>query len=183
MSDIHVSFDLETLHTRADGAILSIGAAARVDGEIVTFYSACNLESQSERAVSQDTLDWWQKNPELWQKTMNACSFSPDLSDVLRDLNKWYASLGTDKDELFPWGNGANFDIAFLEHAFDECSQNTAWHYHTTRDLRTIKHVAKLLGGHGPVERVGTHHDARDDAIFQLHLIEACMEEITHATD
>ncbi len=183
MADIHVSFDLETLHTRPDGVILSIAAAARVDGSIVIFYSHCDIKSQLNRFISEDTLAWWKDKGDLWAKTCDACAEAPPLEQVLRDLNKWYASLGTDKDTLYPWGNGANFDIAFLEHAFDQCEMKPAWQFWMARDLRTVKHIAKELGNYTPVERVGTHHDARDDAITQLLEIENCMEVITDASD
>ncbi|MCP1316886.1 3'-5' exonuclease [Halomonas sp. 707B3] len=176
MSEIFVSFDLETLHTRADGVILSIAAAARVDGSIVTFYSHCDITSQPDRFISEDTIAWWKTQGETWTKTCAACAEAPPLEQVLRDLNTWYASLGTDKDTLYPWGNGANFDIAFLEHAFNECGMKPAWQYWTTRDLRTLKDLAKRAGGYEPVTRYGVHHDARDDAITQLLEIENCME-------
>lgn len=183
MADIHVSFDIETLHTRPDGVILSIAAAARVNGEVVSFYSHCNLESQAERAFSQDTLDWWAAKGDLWHQTRAACEVAPALADVLRDLNKWYASLGNDRDSLYPWGNGASFDIAFLEHAFSQCDMKPAWAFWMIRDLRTAKHIAQAVGGCKPVERVGTHHDARDDAITQLLMAESYLEAITSASD
>lgn len=183
MADIHVSFDIETLHTRPDGVILSIAAAARVNGEIVTFYSHCNITSQPNRFISDDTLAWWQDKGELWNQTLAACEDAPDLDVVLRDLNKWYASLGNDKDSLYPWGNGSSFDIAFLDHAFSQYDMKSAWAFWMARDLRTAKHIAQAVGGCKPVERVGTHHDARDDAITQLLMAESYLEAITDASD
>jgi hypothetical protein len=183
MADIHVSFDIETLHTRPDGVILSIAAAARVDGEVATFYSHCNIESQTARVVSDDTVAWWKKNPDLFAKTLTECKEAPDLSEVLGHLTVWYGSLGTDKDRLYPWGNGANFDIAFLEHAYSQCGYEPPWAFWMARDLRTVKHVAIEIGGHEPVKRVGTHHDARDDAITQLLEIENCMGVIYGSAD
>lgn len=176
MADIHVSCDLETLHTRADGVILAIAAAARLpDGELTTFYTHVNIQSQPNRMLSDDTLKWWQSKGDLWQQTIAACEQAPSLHDALVDLSQWYASLGTDKDRLYPWGNGANFDLAFLEHAFDEQGVPCPWQYWTGRDLRTIKQIATDLGGYATVERHGTHHDARDDAITQLLTLEACL--------
>ncbi|WP_075881490.1 3'-5' exonuclease [Vreelandella massiliensis] len=178
MADIQISFDIETLHTRADGVILSIAAAARVNGSLEVFYSHCGLESQHNRAFSQDTLNWWYKQPELWAKTRELCQEAEPLANVLRDLSRWYSGLGEDKDRLYPWGNGANFDLAFLEHAFDEQGVKCPWAYWTGRDLRTLEQIAKDLDVFESVERVGTHHDARDDAITQLLRIEKCLEAI-----
>jgi len=169
MADIHVSFDIETLHTRPDGVILSIAAAARVDGEVATFYSHCNIESQTARVVSDDTLAWWKKNTDLFAKTLTECKEAPDLSEVLGHLTVWYGSLGTDKDRLYPWGNGADFDIAFLEHAYSQCGYKPPWAFWMARDLRTVKHVAIEIGGHEPVKR---------DALKQVEALELALAAI-----
>jgi hypothetical protein len=183
MAEVNCSFDLETLHTRADGVILSIAGAARLpDGSLATFYSHCGLKSQNNRAFSQSTLDWWGKQPELWAETRAACETAPPLDQVLRDLSQWYASLGGNDDRLYPWGNGANFDIAFLEHAFDEQGVKCPWAFWTGRDLRTLEHLAKDLGVYQAVERVGTHHNALDDAITELRRIESHMEGIRNVS-
>lgn len=179
MADIHVSFDLETLHTRADGVILSVAAAARVDGVLTTFYAPVNIESQLERMISEDTLAWWQKKGDLWQQTLNQSQEADSLYVVLTKLATWYTNLGTDRDRLFPWGNGANFDIAFLEHAFDEEKVACPWSYWTGRDLRTLKHLAQELGVFENVEREGTHHTALDDAVSQLNMIETWWAAVT----
>jgi hypothetical protein len=179
MADIHCSFDLETLHTRADGAILSIAAAARLpDGTLSTFYSPIKIESQPERMISDDTIAWWQAKGDLWQQTLAESEKAPPLKDALVDMAAWYASLGSDRDRLFPWGNGANFDIAFLEHAFDEQGVACPWAFWTGRDLRTVKMIAETTGGFTKPARVGTHHNALDDAITQLLTIEAALEAI-----
>lgn len=170
----NVSFDLETLHTRADAKILSIAAAARVNGEIVTFYSHCNLNSQMWRFASAATLLWWQERPALWDKTREACRAAPSLPAALQELSEWCRALG----EIQVWGNGADFDIAILNHAFDEADMETPWHYRAARDLRTLWSLAEQKPGYVEVERYGTHHDARDDAITQLLMIENCLRHL-----
>lgn len=179
MATINISFDLETLHTRADGVILSIAAAARLpDGELSTFFSPVNIISQTRRMINEDTLQWWKSKGELWDQTLAASEDAPSLYVVLSDLAAWYASLGSDKDRLYPWGNGANFDLAFLEHAFDEQRVACPWQYWTGRDLRTLKMLAEATGVWQKPERVGTHHNALDDAVTQLLTIESALEVI-----
>lgn len=177
MTDIHVSLDLETLATRPDGAILCIAAAARLpNGDVAKFISYCNLQSQDNRIVEQGTVDWWRSQGQLFHDTIAQCEEAESLAHGLYDLSDWYTNLGNDNDRLYPWGNGANFDIAFLEHAFKEQDVPCPWAFWTARDLRTLKDVTQRLGKYETVERVGTHHNALDDAITQLHQIEQCME-------
>src|SRR5690554_481960 len=174
MSDIHVSLDLETLSTRPDAAIISIGAAARVEGNLETFVCYVRTEDQFERHVDEQTLAWWEKKPDLWGETMERCcdhglSLAPHALD---SLQQWLTYLGTDQDRIYVWGNGANFDVAILEHAYKSAGRQPPWAYWATRDLRTIKWLAEETGQYRAPTRAGTHHDVRDDAVFQLEVIE-----------
>ncbi|WP_017430823.1 3'-5' exonuclease [Vreelandella jeotgali] len=179
MTDIHVSIDLETLATRPDGVILAIAAAARLsNGETATYLSYCNVYSQQGRMIDEDTVNWWKTQGDIYRQTMDACDNAPTLSDTLGQFADWYTLQGDDNDRLYPWGNGANFDIAFLEHAFKEAGIPCPWQFWTARDLRTLKDVTQRLGKFETVKRVGTHHNALDDAITQLNQIEQCMEAV-----
>lgn len=172
MSLIHVSLDLETLSTRPDAVVLSIGGAARVDGELTSFYAPAGKEEQTERHLDPNTLAWWKKRGSLWDEIWQEHSDAPPLSTVLDNLQTWIASMGTDDDEIFVWGNGANFDVAILEHAYKTYGRLPPWAFWNVRDLRTLKHLAELKGVFTKPVREGTHHNARDDAIYQLAMIE-----------
>jgi exodeoxyribonuclease VIII len=181
MSDIHVSIDLETLGTRADCTILSIGAAAKVNGEVTTFFAPVNLseESQGTRIIDSDTLEWWRKKGDLFTETLNSCRYANGLIDVLQSLSTWYTHLGTDSDRLYPWGNGASFDIAILDHAYASNGTKPPWAFWMVRDLRTLKHLAQDAGAYAPIDRSGKHHVAVDDAIDQLEMIETWWAALT----
>lgn len=170
MTDIHISLDLETLSTRPDGVILAIGAAAMDNGELTTFCAFCNTQ-QGSRHIDPSTIDWWKKQGDLWVETMERSDASPSLDRALADLQTWIASLGTDEDRLYVWGNGAGFDVAMLEHAYKAAGQQPPWAFWSVRDLRTLKHLAEDKGVFRKPERAGTHHDARDDAVYQLQMI------------
>lgn len=178
MSEIHVSLDLETLSTRPDAAILSIGAAARVNDEVVTFSVYCNSE-QVDRHVDTDTLEWWSKQGDLWTETLERSRQAAPLSEALAYLKAWIAGLGNDQDRLFIWGNGASFDVAILEHAYKASGCQPPWAYWIVRDLRTLKHLAQATGQMQPVTRKGTHHDAGTDAVNQLEMIETWWQALT----
>lgn len=170
MADVHISLDLETLSTRPDGVILAIGAAAQVNDELTTFCAFCNTEQEG-RHIEQGTLDWWQKQGDLWTQTMERSKASPSLAEALTNLQTWITNLGTDEDRLYVWGNGAGFDVAMLEHAYKAAGQQPPWAFWNVRDLRTLKHLAEDKGVFAKPERAGVHHDARDDAVFQLQMI------------
>lgn len=174
MTDIPVSIDLETLGVRADAVILSIGAAAEVDGTLVTFASAIKVGngSQTERLIDSNTLAWWREKGPLFDQTMAACEDAPDLREVLLQFAAWYSRLGNDRDRLYPWGNGASFDVGMLDHAFAQEGIVPPWQFWTVRDLRTLKHLAQDAGVFQHVEREGVHHDAVTDAVNQLRMIQ-----------
>lgn len=66
------------------------------------------------------------------------------------------------------WGNGASFDNVILRGAYARNSTPAPWAWWNDRCYRTIKALHREV----PMERLGTHHNALDDAISQaLHLI------------
>lgn len=179
MADIHVNIDLETLSTRPDAHLISVGAAAYVDGQLETFHAYVNEQGQEGRHVSPETLQWWrEQNQEAQDRIVEGTASAKGLEQVLRQFSLWYAKLGTDRDRLYPWGNGAGFDIAILEHAFASKGLTTPWQFWTARDLRTVKYLAQSLGANVEIEREGVHHDARDDAVHQLKVCHACLDAI-----
>ncbi|MDH2296063.1 3'-5' exoribonuclease [Cobetia sp. 1AS1] len=180
--ELPVSIDLETLSVRQDARITTIGAAARVNGELETF--VCYLDaktSQRDRHIDPNTLTWWRKQGELYDQMMARCADGVSMRDGLLAFQSWYIQLGDKDARLTPWGNGSSFDVAMLEHAFRSHGMQPPWAFWMARDLRTLKALAEDLGVYTKVEREGTHHDARDDAIHQLRMIETLKEQLKAA--
>ena len=166
----HVSVDLETLGTVADAVILSIGAV-RFDPDSnqiddAGFYRSISIDSNLDhkRRVQEDTLIWWMKQPAAAQKVFHEPK--EILETALCDFSDW---LGDDKS--FMWSNGADFDLPMLAHAFTQCTVTIPWKFWNSRCLRTLKNLpgAKNV----TVPRMGTHHNALQDAIYQAQLIQA----------
>lgn len=158
--------DLETLGTRPGDIILSIGAV-KFDVEKglgEEFY--LTIDAESCKAVGQraqkSTLEWWAKqSPEAREAAFKG-EFS--LNIALTKFSMWMPPL----DEAVVWGNGANFDNALLAAAYRAMKMDTPWKFWNDRCYRTIS--AMFLRTR--VERVGTHHNALDDAKTQaLRLI------------
>ena len=93
----HIMIDLETLSSRHDALILSIGAVAFNEEEIFEpgFYAAISIDSQVEkygRHISDDTVAWWGKqSPEARKvltdkKAIELPKALKALSEYLRDV-------------------------------------------------------------------------------------------------
>ena len=173
-----VAFDLETLGTSPDSKILSVGAVAVCEGtgQRRRFYSICNANAQPGRTVSRSTLDWWSKQSDAARAAFDEAykQEAPMLVNVLNDLTQWVGDLGLTHD-VFVHGNGANFDVAMLEHAYKQVSDFVPWNFRHVRDMRTLRDICLRLGLEpaikASVQRVGVHHNALDDAEYQANIV------------
>jgi len=153
--------DLETLGTRPGDAILSIGACLfePSKGEITsTFYVTINQNDSREQGfkAQKSTMEWWQKQvPEA-----QAAAFKGELSvqSALTQFKMWLPS-----EICLVYGNGANFDNALLSAAYRQMKMDQPWPYWYDRCYRTL--ASMFLTNR--VERVGTYHNALDDAKTQ----------------
>jgi hypothetical protein len=165
---IQVMIDLETMSTKPNAAICSIGAvkfnleALRIEE---TFYQTVDARSCKAAGLHfcPETITWWSKQPryvldELRRDTL-------PLKDALTAFSKWYGHV-----KLPVWGNGADFDNVVIEQAYDAVDLGRPWNYKLNRCYRTI---TALFPNFPESERKGTYHNALDDATHQtLHLME-----------
>lgn len=179
-----VALDLETLGTSPDSVILAIGAVAVCEGagHRRKFYSICNVNAQPGRTISQSTLNWWSGQSDAARVAFDEAhkQEAPMLATVLEQLTHWIGELGLTHD-VYVWGNGASFDVAMLEHAYKQSSDFVPWDFRKTRDMRTLYDITLRLGMDikGNTTRVGTHHNALDDAEFQANVIMESLRQIT----
>lgn len=166
----HCMVDLETLGTDPYSPILSIGACTfRTDDNAAitdAFYQAVDLESCLQLGLrpSASTIKWWMEQSD----TARAAAFNdPQAVKLPLALDAFTDWLNSRPVKL--WGNSARFDLGLLEAAYKACGKEVAWRFTKEACYRTIK----SLPGAQPVElqRLGTHHNALDDALSQaLHL-------------
>lgn len=160
--------DIETLGTRPGSVILSIGAAKfdPVDrgagaGIVDTFHQAITLASCTRVGLRMDpdTVEWWLDDARrtAWDKLQSMAKV--DLDEALLGLADW---LRVD-DTTRIWANGADFDCVMLKTAYDVVGIPCPWTFRQTRCFRTLK----ALGRTPQPERLGTHHNALDDAVHQ----------------
>lgn len=162
----HVMLDLETMGNGSNSAIIAIGAVAFdfKNGVYDKFYQNIHLETCLSAGMKVDgsTIEWWLTQSEQARDSLlkNRVSIQSALSSFAR----WYESSGAEE----VWGNGSMFDNTILGNAYKSCGMSIPWKFWNDRCYRTIKSMSKV-----ELKRVGTHHNAVDDAESQaLHLIE-----------
>jgi exodeoxyribonuclease VIII len=165
-----IMLDLETMGTGPNAAIVAIGAAAFCphDRPVLgdSFYAPVSLASSVECGGVMDasTVQWWlQQGPEaraLFGKDAGAMQ----INVALIEFSMWAANVaGTDPQKVKVWGNGADFDNVILASAYKRAFMDRPWGAFNNRCYRTIKSLYPEV----KMERIGTHHHARDDAISQ----------------
>ena len=134
----HGMIDLETLSTRPDATILTLGAIKFDPYSDVEphsgLYIRMDVDEQSllKRHVDQGTLDWWAKQNETIREEALGDADRVSLIDTVKQLNKWCVGV----DEL--WCQGPLFDYAILQNLYAQLGQPCPWNYWQIRDSRTL---------------------------------------------
>ena len=164
MTDIML--DIESMDTKTTAVILSIGAVkfeprgGIVDRFIINITPKSCVEAGL--TVGIDTVMWWMKQSDEARNALVKGAVSLDVA--LHTFAEW---LGSDVKGI--WGNGASFDNAIVANAYKAAKIPLPWKYTQDMCYRTIKNMFP----HIKLNRIGTHHNAVDDAESQaLHLIE-----------
>lgn len=153
--------DLETLSTRADGVILSIGAVkfdlerGKIDDS--GFYTVVSFEDQLDRHISESTLTWWMNQGDSAKRVFN------DSKTSFRDALLQFSDF-VDDPNIEVWSCGADFDIPMMNHAFMTHNIEIPWKFYNSRCFRTYK---KLPGAPGCSSPPKVAHHALHDAISQ----------------
>jgi hypothetical protein len=172
----NVMIDLETMSTKPNAAILSIGAVVmNLDCLLIEdqFYQNIELSSCVEAGLHESvaTRDWWAK-PENREArdtlTKNAVSLRYGLEafqnwvfkDSSDDCYEWHVN------SIRPWGNGASFDLVILESAYEAVGFQAPWKFYNHMCFRTMKNQYPLVP---KPPRSGLKHNALDDAVTQAH--------------
>ena len=159
--------DIEGLGTGPDAAILTI-AAQSFDpfGSGYynrQYYARITLESQENRSIQQDTIDWW-----ATQKEAQAEAFAEEgrvpLDIALDSLYKlaW--------QHKFIWANGPTYDMNILEHAYKSYDKPIPWQFYAVRDSRTV------FGLWPGLPKPPTSHHALEDCRRQIGLLQETLK-------
>jgi len=159
-----IMIDLETLGTRADAVIISIGAVKFDPNSDAHdnngFYSSVSVDSNTEagRHISEATLNWWMEQPldarAVFQEPKNT------LASALDNFVDW---IGPGKYQM--WSNGSDFDIPMIGHALVTHGKEIPWDFWDNRCFRTIKNLPMCKNA--PKVLNPGKHNALSDALTQ----------------
>ena len=134
----HGMIDLETLSTRPDATVLTVGA---IKFDPFTeqephngLYLRLNVDEQSDfgRHVDNGTLEWWGRQDEKIREEALGDGDRVPLTEFVKQLNKWCVGLD------YIWCQGPTFDFVMLQHLYKSAETPVPWNYWQIRDSRTL---------------------------------------------
>jgi len=155
-----VMLDLETLSTKPNAVILSMGAvkfdpySSFIDVDKGMDVKV-DVDGQTAigRDVQEETLNWWATQPPEVQEAALGESDRLSLDLFVKRINKFLVGA----DQI--WCQGPAFDIVILEDLYRQLGVPTPWQFWQIRDSRT------LFGVHGDPRdknRQGAHNALMD---------------------
>lgn len=165
----HVMIDIETLGNGNEAALLSIGACKfdpnnprkKIED---SFYVAIDPATCQAYGLKIDatTVMWWMDDQRNEARSRLMADDRTDLATALEGFSMWFGNKS-----MPVWGNGATFDNVIMRSAYAKIGDEAPWKFWDDRCYRTLKNFATGI----KLSRVGTYHNALDDAISQaLHL-------------
>lgn len=164
--------DIETFGQTPGSIITSIGAVFFDENQSypeAAFYQRVCPKSCVEAGLKFDpeTVQWWLGQNDAARSEMSSKDRMP-LRECLELFTQFCQQAP--KQKLCVWGNGASFDNTLIPCAFRALGMETPWLFYNDRCYRTMKNMFSKV----PMQkRLGTHHNALDDAVSQAdHLID-----------
>lgn len=174
----HICVDLETMGTRPDSAIVSIGAVAfepaYLDGGALvpekygaTLYQNVDLQSSLDAGltVTGNTVVWWLNQSDAARKAITA---EPRVSLACALEN--FRCFWKHQEAEWLWCRGMDFDISILRTAHANLGLPHPWPYNHACDARTLYRTVGVTP-EGVVPTVGDAHNALDDAMWEARAI------------
>lgn len=163
----HAMIDIETLATKSDAVVLSVGGVKFDPTSDAVPHSPLmmrlDIDEQSEkgRIVDPNTVEWWSKQDKSIQEDAFKVDGRVSVEHFCNELNKWF--VGCDKK----WAQGPRFDYGILEHLYEQYGIHKNWFYWEEADSRTL---FELVPGDPRKDVAGNqidHHSALADAYNQ----------------
>lgn len=186
MTDIMI--DLETLSTRSDAAILSVGIAVfdiKTGKVSDTLYKEVTMEVQKEYGhIDPETVKWWLQRDDDARQTLYQTESSDRLYIVLCKVREFLRRHNHDHSATRLWSNGSSFDLVILRSAFQRHDMSVIWDYWQERDCRTIFDLAKdICGIDVKPSSQDTAHHALQDAINQSESVSWAYRALSYTGD
>ena len=163
-----IMLDLETLSTRPNAVILTLGAVKfnpfTLEDPGPGLYVRPDVDEQiaQGRDVQDETVNWWMNQAEDVREEALGTDGRISVEDMYRQLNRFLVGANS------IWAQGPLFDFAILENLYRQYGWPTPWQYWQIRDSRT------LFGVHGDPRvkgKVGLHN-ALEDCVSQATAVQ-----------
>lgn len=179
MNGKHIMVDLETLSTKSNAVILTIGAikfdptVESLEGDL--FYRKIDLNSYNNVNgfdLDLNTLCWWHKQV---QQAREEAFLGDNRIPLTRALNEFKDWIGTNS---YLWANGSIFDIPILCNAYNVLGMEEPWEYWNVRDTRTIYSLAKVDLKSCPLPENMVAHNAIADCYRQVIALKLAFKKL-----
>lgn len=181
---IEVMLDIETMSTRYNAAIISIGAVKfdprgdvgvlgdPSDPEYQHFYMTVELQSciDAELHIEGRTIMWWMDQTNEARAALRA---EPHLP-IDHALSRFFAWFGP--TSLPTWGNGAGFDNVIVRTAFETLGGEPPFRFFDDRCYRTLKALVRDVPYVKPLVAHNALEDAKAQAIHTQKLFKVLTE-------
>lgn len=163
-----VMLDLETLGTRPDCVILTLGAVkfnpytADMPGPGLYLRPDVDEQISRGREVQEETVEWWLKQAEDVREEALGTEGRVSIEQMYRELNRFLVGVEN------IWAQGPVFDIAILENLYRQYGWPTPWQFWQIRDSRTL---FGALGDPRVKGKVGLHN-ALEDCVSQAQAVQ-----------
>jgi hypothetical protein len=166
--------DLESLGTRPDCAILTLGAVKFDEYTPGSFgdslYLRIDVDEQLAlgRTVQEDTLEWWMSQAEDVREEALGEDGRISMEEMYKQLNRFLVGATN------IWCQGPAFDIVILENIYRQKGWPTPWQFWQIRDSRT------LFGVHGDPREKGKAglHNALEDCVSQAQAVQEIYKQL-----
>ena len=171
----HATIDLETIDTRPQSTVLSLGAVKFNpfdDSEPHSeMYFKVSIDDQDRlgRTSSDDTIEWWSKqDPKIMEEAFDQ-EGAITVEEALSKINKFVVGV----DVL--WGQGYGFDYTIIEDMYRSLGKPIPYNFWQVRDSRTLFSVCK----EDPRKKIQNDlHNALADAYYQSKAIQIAYKEL-----
>lgn len=177
---VHVMTDTETLSTANNALLLSIGAC-RFDIETGQTYDhfKCVLDRSTVEGmgldISADTQAFWNKQSKEAQDLVFNNPNQIDYKTGMHDYANWLIAMRckSESKKMQLWANDPDFDYVKLAHSMSVNNILPPWQYWEHKSCRTMEFIGEKFGidRRSHFHRNGIHHDALDDAIYQVQYV------------
>lgn len=201
VTGVDLMVDIETMGTKPSAPIVSIGACLfdplRVDTFEYLYERSMVVLVDLEDAIKHSsgieagTVKWWLSQSDAAIKRL----ISGELLNLKDALTRtWQFAIDRSKNtpevvRALPvpkkiWAKSPDFDCKIIEHGCRSTGVMYPFHFAYQRCVRTVTDLAFPNGeDERPVFKTGVHHDARDDAVNQALMVQACYAQLGMGRD